>query len=177
MTSKAEGSIPSGSTKKKCSRCGKKRECYPNRGTCKECHRKDMKARSKKHYQKNKPYYLDRNKKLIKGLRALIRELKKKPCADCKVEYPYYVMDFDHRPGEEKVMDVSQIASFGSKKKILEEISKCDVVCANCHRIRGHVRVFGTTESPWEVRVSIQAEAFEFTQEQAQRMLFRIKNQ
>lgn len=28
------------------------------------------------------------------------------------------------------------ISLSGSKKKILEEIEKCDLVCSNCHRVR-----------------------------------------
>ena len=36
-------------------------------------------------------------------MKAWFNEQKSKPCADCKETYPYYVMDFDHREGVEKL--------------------------------------------------------------------------
>ena len=36
-----------------------------------------------------------------------------------------------------KYRDISSMCGF-SNKKVLEEIAKCDIVCANCHRIRTH---------------------------------------
>jgi hypothetical protein len=43
-------------------------------------------------------------------------------------------MDFDHRPGEIKVREISMFtAGFAALKR---EIAKCDLVCANCHRLR-----------------------------------------
>lgn len=45
-------------------------------------------------------------------------------------------MDFDHRPGTIKVADVSVLARSSTKERTLDEIAKCDLVCANCHRIR-----------------------------------------
>lgn len=69
-----------------------------------------------------------------------IREYKEKhPCADCKIQYPYYVMDFDHVRGK-KQKNVMELVPSLSKKKIDEEIAKCEIVCSNCHRIRTHVR-------------------------------------
>jgi hypothetical protein len=67
-----------------------------------------------------------------------IRALKTVPCADCGKAYPHYVMDFDHRPGETKLFDISR-HQWGAKRR-LEEAKKCDVVCANCHRERTHSR-------------------------------------
>lgn len=66
----------------------------------------------------------------------LIRQAKNKPCMDCNVRYPYFVMELDHVRGE-KQFNVSRAAT-GSTSigKVQEEIAKCDVVCANCHRIR-----------------------------------------
>jgi hypothetical protein len=65
---------------------------------------------------------------------------KNKPCIDCGVQYPPCVLDFDHRPEEEKGFN---IGTHGSEKatayhieKIEKEIAKCDLVCANCHRVR-----------------------------------------
>jgi hypothetical protein len=74
-----------------------------------------------------------------KELRVFSKELKSVPCMDCKVEYPYYVMDFDHRDGLTKEYNLSDMR-FCSKEKFLEEASKCDIVCANCHRERTYNR-------------------------------------
>ncbi|MEP6923234.1 MAG: hypothetical protein ABI954_02110 [Pyrinomonadaceae bacterium] len=49
-------------------------------------------------------------------------------------------MDFDQHEGEEKLAHVAQLASSLSLRLPLDEIEKCDVVCANCHRIRTHER-------------------------------------
>lgn len=68
--------------------------------------------------------------------RAIIRAAKDKPCADCGMRYPYYVMDLDHVTGE-KIINVALMVGWGyTETEILAEISKCDVVCANCHRER-----------------------------------------
>jgi hypothetical protein len=66
--------------------------------------------------------------------RRLVIEAKSKPCMDCNIEFPYYVMDLDHVRGEKKFI-LSQAYSY-STKAVLEEIAKCDVICANCHRVR-----------------------------------------
>lgn len=65
---------------------------------------------------------------------------EKNPCADCGQKYPYYVMDFDHRDKEQKVADVSKLLRVKGTVAVFDEIEKCDVVCANCHRMRTHRR-------------------------------------
>ena len=73
-------------------------------------------------------------------LAKYIQDIKSKtPCMDCKNSYPYYVMDFDHVRGR-KHKNVAELIPTLSKKKIDEEIAKCEVVCSNCHRIRTHER-------------------------------------
>ena len=73
-------------------------------------------------------------------LAQYLRDLKTKtPCIDCGINYPYYVMDFDHVRGV-KQANVMELVSTLSKKKIDEEIAKCEIVCSNCHRIRTHMR-------------------------------------
>jgi hypothetical protein len=67
--------------------------------------------------------------------REVIREGKKKPCADCGVEYPWYVMDYDHVRGKKK-HTIAKMLQHQGIETIKEEIAKCDVVCSNCHRIR-----------------------------------------
>lgn len=69
----------------------------------------------------------------------LIRRLKSQPCADCHKKFPPYVMDFDHRDPNTKRFSMSA----GRNRTINlveEEAKKCDVVCANCHRIRTYNR-------------------------------------
>ena len=70
-------------------------------------------------------------------LRDMVFRAKQKPCADCKQEYPHYVMDFDHLDGDEKVASPLTLVMLGaSEARIMAEMAKCEVVCANCHRVR-----------------------------------------
>ena len=63
------------------------------------------------------------------------------PCTDCGIKYPPYVMDFDHLPQFEKYFPIGVLVNKRlSKETILEEIRKCEIVCANCHRERTRVR-------------------------------------
>lgn len=72
--------------------------------------------------------------------RAYVTEAKRKPCFDCGGEFPPVVMDFDHRPGETKSFGIGALAGKKALELLAEEIAKCDVVCANCHRIRTATR-------------------------------------
>lgn len=64
--------------------------------------------------------------------------LKAKPCADCGLRYPPYVMDFDHVRGKkDKCVSKMRVTNLD---RILKEIAKCDLVCANCHRERTQKR-------------------------------------
>lgn len=74
--------------------------------------------------------------------RLIIQKAKSVPCTDCKNVYPTYVMDLDHLPDFKKLDQVGRVGHAYGSKKVLEEISKCEVVCANCHRIRTHKRKF-----------------------------------
>lgn len=67
--------------------------------------------------------------------RAVVYAAKDRPCADCGKTYPPYVMDFDHVRGE-KLFNLGENGATRSLEVLQAEIDKCDVVCANCHRIR-----------------------------------------
>lgn len=86
-----------------------------------------------------KPNETTNNREYSRRRRELVSDFKKKPCADCATEYPSYVMDLDHRPGTEKKFTIA-LAYGVSLKRLLAELAKCDVVCANCHRERTHQR-------------------------------------
>jgi hypothetical protein len=66
-------------------------------------------------------------------------------------------LDFDHRPGENKLHTISQITSLGWNT-IAAEIAKCDVVCARCHRLRTIERhLDGTQIMPGRARLEDRA--------------------
>lgn len=84
---------------------------------------------------------LNKDKRTVRN-RTIVREAKDIPCMDCGIKYPYYVMDLDHRLGVEKGFGLNlAVSTRKSVEAILAEIAKCDVVCANCHRERTHMRL------------------------------------
>jgi hypothetical protein len=56
------------------------------------------------------------------------------PCKDCGITNPV-VLEFDHIRGK-KVDNISDMPGKYPWLDIIREIKKCDVVCANCHRLR-----------------------------------------
>lgn len=66
----------------------------------------------------------------------VLQHLRSAACVDCGSGDPL-VLQFDHRPGAGKVKDIASYVSSGSQTSLLvQEMSKCDVRCANCHRRR-----------------------------------------
>lgn len=100
---------------------------------CKAC----KKATQKSWYERNKKAQAARRRKQKERGRAYIRSLKKSPCVDCDNTYPYYVMDFDHLG--DKSFALANVNG-QSIETIKQELAKCELVCANCHRVRTHNR-------------------------------------
>lgn len=103
--------------------------------SCFEC----RKVYLAQHYQKNKLHQRDRirksNIKRRRKLKEFILEyLKQHPCVDCGIK-DVRVLEFDHlRDKKFNIGDmISGLHGFDSIKK---EIEKCEVRCANCHRIK-----------------------------------------
>ena len=107
------------------------------RGTrCRAC----RSAYAKWHYQQNRESYLARTKKSRhRGRDAfwfwLVNYLRSHHCVDCGEADPL-VLQFDHRDGTEKVETIGSMISHSSWTTFLAEVAKCDVRCANCHRVR-----------------------------------------
>lgn len=130
---------------KSCSLCKQEKELseFNKKGSsyqpyCKPCDRQ----KSRERYANNREHHIkvigERNQKLRKELSDWIKEIKESsPCMDCNVFYPSYVMDFDHVHGD-KVENISVLVNSAAKKKLIEELKKCELVCSNCHRIRTH---------------------------------------
>jgi 5-methylcytosine-specific restriction endonuclease McrA len=88
----------------------------------------------------------------------IINTAKEVPCLDCGNNFPVYVMEFDHIGPKKKT--VSSMAGRDSIKVLLEEMKQCEIVCANCHKIRTYKRRISEgnseAESPvWNRNVGI----------------------
>lgn len=107
----------------------------------------------KRHYQKNKKRKDEQAKEWARNHPSLSSAIKKrnylktygavislkKKCVDCKRDYAPYQLDFDH-VGKKTSHVASMIARKVSPIKVLDEVKRCEVVCANCHRARTHLR-------------------------------------
>jgi len=61
--------------------------------------------------------------------------LRAAPCTDCNKRYPAQVMEFDHLGDKNEEISV-MVGRNPKPSALFAEIAKCELVCANCHRIR-----------------------------------------
>ena len=73
--------------------------------------------------------WIDRKKRVVKQFGG--------KCADCAHEYPYPVFEFHHLNPKEKDLSWNKLRLV-SEERLQAELSKCVMLCANCHRIRHH---------------------------------------
>lgn len=98
--------------------------------TCKKCQAEYR----KKHYEDNKQKYIDKAARYTITVVKWFEDLKSTlVCAVCG-ESRWWVLDFHHRDPTTKEGNISVMKRRGSRKALLEEIEKCDVLCSNCHR-------------------------------------------
>lgn len=57
-------------------------------------------------------------------------------CAFCGYKKHYAALEFDHIKPDEKLGTISQAYKGWGMKKLKDEIRKCQVLCANCHRVK-----------------------------------------
>ena len=89
------------------------------------------------YYWRNRESEIHRVRVRQDGMVELIRELRSVPCMDCRGRFEPHQMDFDHRDPSQKSFNVTAgRAMLMATAKVLAEAAKCDIVCANCHRIR-----------------------------------------
>jgi len=85
------------------------------------------------YYNENKGLYRSKQSERRKIIREYI-ESKKKKCVSCG-EPDVACLDFHHLNGEEKDKSLSYgIVNKWGQERIDNEISKCVVLCSNCHR-------------------------------------------
>jgi hypothetical protein len=129
---------------KKCYTCGEvktKADFNKNKGRkdglnsiCRKC----SKERSRLYYQENREHHLKQTKARTKQQRLRCQRyvfdyLSKSKCVDCGLLGDPIALEFDHQ--RDKKYTISYMVSNGlSIETIQEEIDKCEVRCANCHR-------------------------------------------
>lgn len=129
---------------KKCSKCKKllpfnefnwKIKGVKRAYCCKNCSREYI----HEHYENNTDYYLNKARKRNLAVRAQSQKyigkyLLTHPCVDCG-ERDILVLEFDHKDRGNKLIEISKmIKNRGTLAILIQEIQKCDVRCANCHR-------------------------------------------
>jgi hypothetical protein len=100
---------------------------WKNQHYCKKCSVKATKKYAKDNGIAKKRYH---------AIYEKVVKLKSNPCVDCHKKFPPCVMDFDHVRGK-KLFQISHALSY-TWSRVKKELRKCDLVCANCHRIRTH---------------------------------------
>ncbi len=124
---------------KSCSRC---EVVQPDEAFAKKAHRcrACQKVLGAAHYRKNKAKYNERQDKARDAFRELVRTDKEsKGCTDCKKKFEYFLLDYDHLDPSKKLLNISNMKSY-PLWRVKEEIAKCEVVCALCHRTREFLR-------------------------------------
>jgi hypothetical protein len=127
---------------KKCSRCKEIKgfsEFRPNKSQkdglqkcCISCDKKYQKEWYEKRKEIVKAKSIISNKKSRdRNQKFIIDYLNSNPCIICG-ESDIVVLEFDHLFN--KTIEVSRLVATSSLEKIKEEVTKCQVLCANCHK-------------------------------------------
>jgi len=132
-----------------CTKCGelKPLEAFPpvRRGEpklqswCRECFAEANARNYRKNHEREKARLVRQVTLRRAEVRAKIIEyLRAHPCVDCGEE-DIVVLEFDHVG--DKIADISVYAGGGrSWARVKAEIDKCEVRCANCHRLKTRER-------------------------------------
>lgn len=130
-------------------RCGGCKEILPksqfgkNRGRedglqsqCKECCNAASTRWRQNNLEKSRGWTLEARKKATAENRErLLEYLLSHPCVECGEADPI-VLEFDHINPEEKEKSISALVRSRKWESVMQEIEKCQVLCANCHKRR-----------------------------------------
>jgi hypothetical protein len=96
---------------------------------CRECDKK----KQAEHYRKNKERYIAKAHSAGEANVKWFQEYKKTlKCNRCTENHPA-CLQFHHIDPSKKEVAVSQVVRRWGRKRILAEIAKCEIICANCH--------------------------------------------
>lgn len=93
-----------------------------------------QKLKQHESYERNKEKVRDRTNSTRSLNREFIDCLKENSkCKYCEENHPA-CLDFHHRNPTDKDRAISQAMRAFSLERLISEVEKCDIVCANCHR-------------------------------------------
>ncbi len=97
---------------------------------------RDRRKYMKQYYQNNSAHIKDYIRRREQEIQEFILQQKVglfcKQCGNDDIR----VLDFHHLNKSGKEVSIGRAAKLGwNKERILQEISKCEVLCSNCHRI------------------------------------------
>lgn len=120
---------------KVCSDCKCNYEDYGQRcSLCRECKRKYEREYYKNYSESHKKLPLDKKSKARQERVDRFNTWKEElGCSICG-EQEACCLDFHHKDPNTKETNISDVVHSWSWKKIQDEVSKCIVVCSNCHR-------------------------------------------
>lgn len=106
---------------------------------------KDPETRKRKHKEYSRKHYEANTAEIIKKTADKKRQLKAEwvefkaslACSKCGFNHPA-ALDFHHEDPSQKDREVSYYLKNGQFAKAYEEIKKCIILCANCHRVHHH---------------------------------------
>ena len=101
---------------------------------CKKAHNEYIKSR-------RKPAKGKAVTRISGRIQTIEEKLRRGKCLDCDLlvtRENYFCFDFDHREPADKSFAISRKNRDVSADTLHAEFAKCDLVCANCHRIRTH---------------------------------------
>ena len=97
---------------------------------CRKCER----LYKKQYYLANKEKHIAGVKKRKEVTKRIVDEIKKNSsCQKCGENHPA-CLEFHHTNPNGKDDTISVLRSSGSKEKLIRELDKCIILCANCHR-------------------------------------------
>ena len=112
---------------------------------------------SKRTYSDRAVYIIKAVSKRRKKLREMARIYKGGKCTICGYSRSLEALDFHHLDRSKKGFGISEHGLTKSWDKIKEELDKCVLICANCHR-EVHA---GLTQLPGESQVEKRGEFVE----------------
>ncbi len=101
-------------------------------------------------YKNRVDLYAAQKRHRVKIRQKMLEYLSERACVDCGEKDPI-VLEFDHRNPKDKSKTVARMMSgHNSWESVLEEIEKCEIRCANCHRRKSYKQLghWGKTKAP-----------------------------